>query len=72
MSEQAPTKRVADGSSYDGFSAAVHDAIEKKVPGDEKPGLRFDVTDMWIETVERHSPWHITYNVKINPSPDGG
>jgi hypothetical protein len=63
-------ERIADGTSRDGFSAAVHDAVEKMVPGDEKPGLRFDVTEMWIETIEHHSPWHITYNVKI--APEGG
>jgi hypothetical protein len=63
-------KRVADGYSREGFSAAIHDAVEKKVPSDEKPGLRFNITDMWVETIEHHSPWHITYNVKISPAPD--
>jgi hypothetical protein len=60
-------EREGYGSSRDGFSAAVHDAVEKMVPGDEKPGLRFDVTEMWVETIEHNSPWHITYNVKIAP-----
>ena len=76
MSEQyqegsPPTeRRVADGTSEDGFSAAVHDAIEKKVGKDEKPGMRFNITDKWVETIEHHSPWHVTYNVQIQQAPD--
>jgi hypothetical protein len=70
--EQTPPteRRVADGTSKDGFSAAMHDAIEKKVGKDERPGLRFNVTDSWVETIEHHSPWHVTYNVKIAKAPD--
>jgi hypothetical protein len=66
MSEQ-PERRVADGSSPVGLSAAIHDAIEKKVPYDEPAGKRFNV-EFWVETIGHNSPWHITYNAKVTPT----
>jgi hypothetical protein len=64
-------KRVPDGSSHENFTEALHEAVEYKLRGEpEKPGIRFNVTDMWLETIEHNSPWHITYNVKITKAPD--
>lgn len=64
-------KRVADGYSEESYAAAIHDAVEKTLSKEpERPGIRFNISDSWIETIERNSPWHITYNVKITKAPD--
>jgi hypothetical protein len=65
------SKRVPDGSSRESYAAAIHEAVENKMRGEpERPGIRFDITDSWVETIEHKSPWHITYNVKITKAAD--
>ena len=65
------SKRVPDGSSSESYAAAIHEAVEYKMRGEpERPGIRFNITDSWVETIEHNSPWHITYNVKITKAPD--
>jgi hypothetical protein len=64
-------KRVPDGTSDKSYADAIHEAVEYKMRGEpERPGIRFNITDAWVETIEQHSPWHITYNVIITKAPD--
>jgi hypothetical protein len=64
-------KRKPDGSSDKSYADAIHEAVEYKLRGEpERPGIRFNITDAWVETIEHQSPWHITYNVIITKAPD--
>ena len=57
----------ADGVSQFGFSEAVYEALHtEKFQDIAKPGTKFTVTEQWVEVGEHHSPWHITYNVKVS------
>jgi len=72
MSQTPETKRVPDGSSHESYADAIHEAVEYKLRDEqpERPGIRFNIVDSWVETIEHNSPWHITYNVKIAKAPD--
>jgi hypothetical protein len=64
MGEDQSTPLVADGTSQFGFSEAVHNALEEHYRN-ARPGTQFEITKSWVETLEHHSPWHITFNVKV-------
>jgi hypothetical protein len=55
----------ADGYSQFGFSEAIYDALHTTYADVAKPRTRFKITDQWVEVEEHHSPWHITYKVKV-------
>jgi hypothetical protein len=54
------------GESQFGFSAAMHDALEKDRFRDADVGTKFKIVDQWVVIAHpRQSPWHITYNVVV-------
>jgi hypothetical protein len=54
------------GESQLGFSAAMHDALEKERFRYAPVGATFKIVDQWVEiTHPRESPWHITYKVTV-------
>jgi hypothetical protein len=54
------------GQSQLGFSAAMHAALETEKFRDAPLYATFRIVDQWVEiTHPRESPWHITYNVKV-------